>query len=65
MNFYQPQVQIKSGQWIDVGVKTTELKDAETQREVYIIHDKIIAWRIVCVSDAKSSSKRGCCGGAE
>lgn len=58
-----PQIQIQSGQWIEVGIPTNTFVEAEQQREQFPLSNKMIAFRIIRSSCLERKIKHHCCGG--
>lgn len=44
---YIPQVQIISGQWIDVGIPASSFKEADIQSILFPLTNKLIAFRVI------------------
>lgn len=59
---YIPQVQIQSGQWIDVGIPTSIFSEAEIQRNQFSITENIIAFRVMQSNCLENKVQRTCCG---
>ena len=60
---YIPQVQIISGDWIEVGIPSASFEDADNQKDQYPLTSKIIGFRVLQNSCLERKIQRVCCGG--
>lgn len=59
---YIPQVQIQSGQWIDVGIPASSLQEADVQKTLFPLTNRLIAFRIMQSSCEEQKISRTCHG---
>lgn len=57
-----PQVQVISGEWIEVGIPTSSFMEAENQRYQFPLTDKILAFRVLQSNCLERKIQRTCCG---
>lgn len=62
---YIPQVQVVSGQWIEVGIPTSSFEEADHQRTQFPLSNKVIGFRVIQSNCLEQKIQRTCCGGSK
>ena len=62
---YIPQVQVVSGQWIEVGIPTSTFIEADRQRSQFPLTNNIVAFRVIQSNCLERKIQRTCCGGSK
>ena len=62
---YIPQVQVVSGQWVEVGIPTSSFEEADRQRSQFPLTDKITGFRVIQSTCLERKIQKTCCGGSK
>lgn len=60
-NKFQPQVQISSGKWVNIGIPSPIFEEAESQKMDFPLGEKILAFRVIQLNCPQFKQKK-CCG---
>lgn len=60
---FVPQVQTRSGQWLQVGIPASSYNEALAQESNFPLNNKLIAFRVIQTSCSEQRIRKSCCGG--